>query len=115
MMGQSRTRLMGVAVLVAMFAVGGLTGAVVQRTATASEGRGNSRPPRGPSLFETLQLTEDQQAQVCSIMQRRSEQVRPYNEAIKAFWEQQAPAMRAVFDAANAEMDSVLTPEQRVK
>ena len=114
MMGQTRTRLLGVAVLVAMFAVGGLTGAVVQRTATAAA-RENARPSRGPSLFETLQLTTEQQAQVCSIVKRRAEQIRPYNEAMKSFWEEQAPSVRSIITAANAEMDSVLTPDQRVK
>jgi Spy/CpxP family protein refolding chaperone len=114
MMGQTKTRLLGVAVLVAMFAVGGLTGAVVQRSATASA-RESSRPPRGPSLFETLQLTTEQQAQVCSIVHRRAEQIKPYNEAMKSFWEEQAPSVRAIITAANAEMDSVLTPEQRAK
>jgi hypothetical protein len=114
MMGQSRTRLLGVMVLIAMFAAGGLTGAVLQRSATA-DNRGQSRSSqRGPNLFETLKLTQEQQDQVCAIVERKAEQMRPHEMAFQAAWKEHEPAMKAIISATNAEVDSVLTPEQRV-
>ncbi len=117
MIGQSKTRLLGVAVLIAMFAAGGLTGAVLQRSATADSDSNPARPSppqqRGPNLFEKLQLTETQHQQVCTIMKRKAAQMRPHEQAFQAAWKEHEPAMKAIISATNAEMDSVLTPEQR--
>ena len=114
MIGQNKTRLMGVAVLVAMFAAGGLTGAVLQRSAAASN-TPQQRAPRGPSLFETLELTAEQQAEVCSIIAKRREQMKPIDEALKAAFAPHKPVIDSIMHGANAEMDAVLTPEQQAK
>jgi Spy/CpxP family protein refolding chaperone len=108
MIGQSRTRLLGVTVLIAVFAVGGLTGAVVQRTAQAVKAPART-PQRGPSLFETLKLTDAQQKQVCSIMEQNQEKMKPHAAIMQREWK----AIRALIDSTNMSIDSVLTPEQR--
>lgn len=114
MMGQSKTRLLGVAVLVAVFAVGALSGAVVHRTAVA-DNRQPHMQKRGPSLFETLKLTDDQQKQVCTILLHKAEQMKPHDAAIQAAWKEHGPAMKAIMDSTDAAMDSVLTPAQRTQ
>jgi hypothetical protein len=112
MIGQSRTRLLGVTVLVVVFAVGGLTGAVVQRSALADNPQ--PRPQqRGPGLFETLKLSDAQQKQVCTIMKRQADEVKPHEMAIDSARRKHIPVLRAIVEATNANIDSVLTAEQR--
>jgi hypothetical protein len=112
MIGQTKTRLLGVTVLIAVFAVGGLTGAVVQRAAVADNVPPRT-PTRGPSLFEMLKLTSEQQAKVCTIMKRRAEETRPHELEMQKIWNEHEPALRKLIDEANADIDSVLTPAQR--
>lgn len=113
MIGQSRTRLLGVSVLVAMFVAGGLTGAVVQRTAQADSTKpSNGRPARGPGLSEKLQLTAAQKQQVCAIRQRNAEQMKPHDLAVQATWKEHETAIRAIMSETEADIDAVLTPEQ---
>jgi Spy/CpxP family protein refolding chaperone len=59
-----------------------------------------------PSLFETLQLTDEQRVQVDAIMERRRAEV-------DAFWKDHGPQLRMIMDSARAEMRAVLTPEQQ--
>lgn len=114
MIGQSKTRLLGVSVLVAMFVAGGLTGAVVQRTAQADSTKPIKAPTaHGPNLSEMLKLTDAQKEQVCSIRVRNAEQMKPHDLAVQATWKEHEAAIRAIIEATKADMDSVLTPDQR--
>lgn len=113
MMGQSRTRLLGVTVLVAVFAAGGLTGAVVQRTALADDTQPRAQQKRAPSLFEKLQLTQEQQTQVCAFLKSSKAQMAPHEQATVKVWKEHEPAMRAIYESTRVQIDSVLTPEQR--
>lgn len=107
MVTAKRARLMGLVVLVVMFAIGALAGAATMRVAAGEESDPRARSESGrPGLFETLQLTDEQQAQVDEIMERRRAEV-------DAFWKQNGPQLRAIMDSARAEIRAVLTPEQQ--
>ncbi|MGH7448056.1 MAG: hypothetical protein ACRELT_10880 [Longimicrobiales bacterium] len=109
MVTPKRARAVGMLVLVLMFAVGALTGAVTMRVAGTDESnprtRAESREPR-PDLFAKLGLTAEQQSQVDAIMERRRDEM-------AAFWKEHGPQLRAITDSARAEIRTVLTPEQR--
>jgi len=107
MVTAKRARLVGLLVLAVMFGVGALTGAATMRVAESGD-RAQSREerPRRPNLWETLQLTPEQQAEVDVIMERRSQEVR-------AFWNEHGPQLRAIMDSARADVRELLTPEQR--
>lgn len=109
MVTAKRARVMGLVVLVVMFAIGALTGAATMRVASSDESQAKARAesPERPGLFETLQLTDEQRVQVDAIMERRRAEV-------DAFWKEHGPQLRAITDSARAEMREVLTPEQRV-
>jgi Spy/CpxP family protein refolding chaperone len=108
MVTAKRARIMGIVVLVIMFAIGALSGAVTMRVATGdeSEGRARAESRKQPGLFDTLELTDEQRAQVDAIMERRRGEV-------DAFWEKHGPQLRAITDSARAEIRAVMTPEQR--
>lgn len=108
MVTAKRARVMGLVVLVVMFAIGALTGAVTMRV-TGDEAQAKTRAESSdrPGLFETLQLTDEQRVQVDAIMERRRAEVH-------AFWKEHGPQLRTITDSARAEMRAVLTPEQRV-
>jgi len=101
-------RVMGIAMLVIAFAVGALAGATTLRVAGGSAVPERSGRPdrRGPDLFERLDLTPDQKTQVDAIMERRRVEM-------DAFWKQQGPALRAIYDSTRVEIRALLTPEQR--
>lgn len=108
MVTAKRARLMGMLVLVLMFAVGALTGAATMRV-TGNEAEPRAREEsreRRPGLFDRLDLTPEQRVQVDAIMERRRKE-------LDAFWEEHGPQLRAVMDSARAEVRGVLTPEQR--
>jgi Spy/CpxP family protein refolding chaperone len=105
MVTAKRARMMGVLVLVIMFSVGALTGAATMRV-TGEESRASESRRDRPSLFETLELSEEQRVKVDAIMERRRAEV-------DAFWKEHGPQMRAIMDSARAEIRTVLTPEQR--
>lgn len=108
MVTAKRARLMGLLVLAMMFAVGALTGAATMRVVAGDEipSRGEREAGERPSLFERLNLTPEQRAEVDAIMERRRDEV-------DEFWKQHGPQMRAIMDSARAEIRTVLTPEQR--
>jgi len=108
MVTAKRARMMGFAVLVIMFAVGALSGAATMRVASTDRAASSERTERRerPGLFERLDLTTDQRAQIDAIMERRRGEV-------DAFWNEHGPQLRAIMDSARAEMHQVLTPEQR--
>jgi hypothetical protein len=111
---QTRTKLLGTVVLVVMFAAGGVTGAVLQRYATADNAPPRRGPQRGRSVFEALKLTDAQQ-QVCTILAAKGEEMSPHEMAFDSARKAQWPARHAIDESTNAAVDSVLTAEQRAE
>jgi Spy/CpxP family protein refolding chaperone len=110
----SRTRLIGAGLLVATFLAGALAGTAVQvvlanETPAQKEERGRphdcDRGPR-PSPFQGLGLTSDQESRIDAVLENRKVQ-------LDVFWKQHGPRMRAITDSTRAEIQSILTPEQR--
>jgi len=99
-----QARWTGMIVLVIAFLAGSLVGAATMHVVEADE----APAPRSerPDLFERLQLTPEQQAQVNQIMERRRQEVH-------AFWQEHGPRMEAIYDSTRVEFRAVLTPEQR--
>lgn len=108
MVTAKRARATGLLVLVLMFAVGALSGAVTMRMTDAGSERGETEAvrERRPSLWERLELTPEQRVQVDGIMERRRGEV-------EAFWSEHGPQLRAIMKSARADVREVLTPEQR--
>jgi Spy/CpxP family protein refolding chaperone len=110
MVTAKRARVMGLLMLAIIFAVGAMTGAATMRVATGDKAEpretAESRERR-PSLWEALDLTPEQRAEVDGIMERRREEV-------ESFWNEHGPQLRAVMDSARADVREVLTPEQQV-
>jgi Spy/CpxP family protein refolding chaperone len=110
----ARVRAIGVSLLLLTFAVGGLAGAaarqVVTRDLPAVHGdggcdRGDSRDRR-LGLYEELELSDTQRSEIERIMNDRRTQ-------IDALLEVHEPRMKAIVDSTNAEIQSLLTPDQR--
>lgn len=104
MVTSRQARWTGMIVLLITFVAGGLVGAATVHVVEADEVR-TPRRERGPDLFDRLNLTPAQQAQVDSIMERRRQEV-------DAFWKQHGPTMRAIYDSTRVEIRGLLTPEQ---
>lgn len=113
-----RARLLGLALLVTTFLVGTLAGAAFSRALVARE---PAPPPvpgwhchgphggkKGSAIFDQLDLTPQQRAQVDRIMERRRAET-------AAFWERDGARLRGIVDSTRAEIRAVLTPEQREK
>jgi Spy/CpxP family protein refolding chaperone len=111
----ARSRWIALAVLSAIFLAGAALGAAAlavlsddrqeQPERPQPDGRWGG-PPGGPSIFDQIGLTAEQKAGMDSIMERRRRQM-------DAFWEEHNPEVRAIIDSARAEVDRLLTPEQR--
>jgi Spy/CpxP family protein refolding chaperone len=113
--GAGNARLLGAALLVAVFAAGGLAGAATDRVLHAGETRPpdqagwDCRPPRGDhTLLDQLALAPEQRVRIDSIMDESRERIR-------AFWAHEGAQVRAMVDSTRAEVRSVLTPEQRAE
>lgn len=113
----ARSRWIALAVLSAVFLAGAAVGAAAftMLTRTRQEqpqrpGPGGPRTSRGngPSIFDQMELTAAQKAAMDSIMEKRRREM-------DAFWKQHNPEVRAIVDSARAEVDRLLTPEQRQK
>ena len=114
-----RIRAQGVALLVITFVVGALAGVAFERLRAPrpdfppgrEPGLGMMRPfgpDRLPPMFEELNLTTEQRAQISEIMERS----RPRTDELL---ESMLPRLRAVMDSVRDEIHAVLTPEQAVK
>lgn len=115
-MTSARSRWIAVAVITATFVAGMMVGYAVprlmgqeaeQRPATAQR---TDRERRGErhSIFDELNLTPQQQAQRDSILEQG-------RAKMDAFWKEHGPAMRTVADSTRAQIDRILTPEQRAR
>lgn len=110
----SRTRLMGLGLLAAVFVVGALSGAAVDRALDTRDGgraearRDDARRDSGRRryVFEELDLTADQRARIDSVLEARRMQ-------ISAFWDSAGPRMQEIVDSTRAGIRGVLTAEQR--
>jgi len=113
----ARSRWIALAVLSAVF----LAGAAIGAAALTVLGRDRQEMPRrpepgsrwngrssGPSIFDQMGLTAAQKSAMDSIMEKR-------RRDMDAFWKQHNPEVRAIVDSARAEVDRLLTPEQRQK
>lgn len=116
----SRTRLLGLFVLLLFFIAGGLTGTVVNRTLLTPAGTGEKNSAANDtdcdeddddhdhrSPLDHLTLTADQELVIDSVIERR-------NDRIEEFWETAGPRIGAIADSARDEIRELLTPEQRV-
>ena len=104
MVTAKQARWTGMVLLLITFAAGGLVGAATLHVVEADE-VATPRRERQPDLFERLDLTPEQQAQVDAIMERRRQEV-------DAFWRAHGPTMRAIYDSTRVEVRAILTPEQ---
>lgn len=114
-----RIRAQGIALLVATFVAGTLAGMALERVRARPEGvpPGGEpgpdmmrpfRPGRLPPMFEELDLTAEQRAQISDIVERS----RPRTDELL---QSMLPRLRAVTDSVRDEIHAVLTPEQAAK
>lgn len=116
MSGSARSRWIAVAVMTATFVAGMMVGYAVPRL-FASEPPATVAPESGhrqgerrerSSILDQLDLTPAQEVKRDSILEKRRREM-------SAFWEQYGPEMRAIVDSTRAEINRMLTPEQRVE
>lgn len=104
-----RMRLQAILLLVVIFAIGGITGAALERTRTTR--RPPPLPPAGshglpPELRDKLSLTHEQDQRIEAILENNRTRV-------DAVLDQFLPRLRAVRDSVREEVRAQLTPEQR--
>ncbi|HEX8694010.1 MAG TPA: hypothetical protein VF746_16425 [Longimicrobium sp.] len=111
----SRTRLLGLALLAAVFVAGGLAGAAFHSVAEARPAAGAQAAkecdgPRGKRdrIIDQVNPTPEQRARIDAIMERRHAQM-------DAFWNGEGRRMKAIVDSTREEVRAVLTPEQRAE
>lgn len=112
----SRTRLVGMGLLVVTFAAGLLAGAAYSRalpareTGAPSAARGECSDRRGPhsSIFDKLSLSPEQRQRIDGIMARR-------RARMDTVWQVHGAPIRAAHDSARAEIRQVLTPAQQAE
>lgn len=113
-----RTRLLGIAILAAVFAAGGLAGAATDRVldarppAPADSAAASPEACRAETgrkrILDQLDLSPEQRRQVDAIMDRRRAET-------EAFWKNEGRRMRAIVDSARADVRAVLNPTQRAE
>lgn len=106
----TRTVVVAALALVVTFIAGFITGAVTDRVMMV---RRPGPPPVVPHallnrLDRQLDLTDTQRAEIRKILLRR-------HERITGHWENLQPQIRKEVEATNAEIERLLTPEQREK
>ena len=115
----ARARIIGSALLLAMFVAGGLAGAAFTRVLNAEEPAPAVQPGvhcHGPhdkgkrrgEWLKQLDLTPEQRVQVDRIMERRRAET-------SAFWDREGARLRAIVDSTRSEIRAVLTPAQRAR
>jgi Spy/CpxP family protein refolding chaperone len=113
----ARSRWIAIAVMSATFLAGAMAGAATlrllaeDRPAEPRRDRPDGRraePGERPSIFDRIGLTPEQKAAVDSVIEKR-------NRDLSAFWTENGPLLRAIADSTRAEIDRLLTPEQRQK
>jgi Spy/CpxP family protein refolding chaperone len=112
-----RSRLVGLALLVMTFLVGGLAGAAFTQVLNAREPApaeattqtcGAHGRHRETALIEQLDLTPEQRTRVDSILERRRSEAH-------AFWESEGKRLQTIVDSTRLEVSAVLTPQQQAR
>lgn len=111
-----RVRVQGIVLLVLVFVIGGVVGAMVDRANPFRERRPRlaefrermNKPDGLPWFFEKLDLTEDQRSRMSAIFEAH----RPVIDSIMG---ETMPRIRALRDSAEVQIKLILTPEQREK
>lgn len=108
-MSATKTTIIAVLALVLTFTVGFVAGFAVHRV-MGPPGPGHAAAPRMMlrHLDFRLGLTDAQSAQIEAILERRHQRISEIRDTTR-------PRMLAEINAANAEIEKVLTPEQREK
>lgn len=111
-MSVSKTTFVAVAILLLTFVAGFAVGMFTDHLLLLWH-RGRRVPPfathiMAQRLDRHLDLTDDQRARVEKILEQR-------HERINSLWAGVRPKVRAEVEQANAEIERVLTPEQREK
>jgi Spy/CpxP family protein refolding chaperone len=111
------TRFVGLVLLMAAFVVGAIGGAAFERTLGARE-PGSTEPcstmsnplqkKPGSMAIDRIQLTAEQREQIDRILDRRRTET-------DSVWRAQKPRLRAIVDSTRAEIQALLTPEQRAE
>lgn len=116
-----RTTLMSLALLLVTFVGGLLAGAAVERTVKSPEERmfprgereairgehdGPGRDARTSRFLDQIDLSEAQQAEIESILERGKTEARE-------FWMNEGARLREIVEETRADIVAVLTPEQR--
>lgn len=117
-----RARLIGSALLILMFVVGGLAGAAVSRVLSADDakeqlsGKPRERGSRGgprrlledTTFAREIGLTTAQRAEIKTILDRRDDEA-------KKMWSEFEPRLKSFGQEVHEEVSAVLTPEQRTR
>lgn len=111
-----RVRIQGILLLVIVFVAGAVAGAMLDRANPLRERKprserleGRSGGPHGfPGLFGKLDLTDEQRIKIDSIFE-------VHRPVIDSLMSATMPQIRAERDSAEAQINAILTPEQRVK
>jgi Spy/CpxP family protein refolding chaperone len=112
--GSRRTKLLAAGVILATLVAGTLAGVAADRVLGRRAALAESprpapcadRPEGGSTVFESLDLSAEQRAQVDAVLERRRAQM-------DVLWQQARPGMRALVDSTEAEIRVILTPDQR--
>ncbi len=113
--GSGSTRIVATVVVVIVFFAGIFIGAAGERIWIVR--RGPTFPPRMEGSFvnhmvsrldQDLHLTPQQRQQITQILESR-------RQKINSIWSSVRPQVRQQVDQTNAEIEKVLTPEQRTK
>ena len=121
-MSGSRLRLVGAGILIATFVAGALAGAALHQVAFAGDrvpaaaaqvegdrGDRHDHERSRANFYRGLGLSPEQQTRMDAVFERRSEQ-------LDRFWREIGrPHMKAISDSTRAEINGILTPEQRAE
>ncbi len=103
-----RARAVGILLLAASFAVGGLAGMAAEEALGLDwfDFLDEDAVPADERLFSGMGLTAAQQRRIDAIRERREER-------LEAYWEGRLPDIVRIMDGSYGEMRQVLTPEQQ--
>lgn len=116
MIAGAKQRWVGVAVLAVTFLAGGVAGMAVREliadpaprvdTQSGNDDRRTDNNRRSRFPYDLLGIEGEQRAQLEALFERRRDEM-------SALWHEYEPRMDAVVDSARAEMNRLLTPEQK--
>jgi len=105
---RQRARAVGMLLLAATFAVGGLGGMAAEEALGLDwfDFLDEDAGPADARLFAGMTLTSAQERRIDDILERREER-------LEAYWETRLPDIQRIMGESYGEMRRVLTPEQR--